>query len=56
MRVAGGEVREAVHPYVIFIPKVSVLSAGTPKRERVIHISRNPRRVVRLCRKEDKLI
>ena len=42
LRVVGGALREAVHPYVIFIPNVSVLSVGTPKKERVVRISGNP--------------
>jgi hypothetical protein len=32
LRVVGGALREAIHSYVIFIPNVSVLSAGTPKK------------------------
>jgi hypothetical protein len=56
LRVVGGALREAVHPYVIFCPNVSVLSAGTPKNERVVRISGNPRRVVQFCRKEDGLL
>jgi hypothetical protein len=52
MRVVGGAPREFVHPYVIFSPNVSVLSVGTPKKERVVQISGNPRRVVRFCRRE----
>jgi hypothetical protein len=52
MRVDGGAMRESIHPYEIFSPNVSILSVGTPKKERVIHISGNPRRVVRFCKRE----
>jgi hypothetical protein len=52
LRVVGGAPREAVHPYAIFIPNISILSVGTPKNERVVRISGNPRRAVRFCRRE----
>jgi hypothetical protein len=32
LRVVGGALREAVHPYAIFSPNVSILSVGTPKK------------------------
>jgi hypothetical protein len=44
--------REVIHPYVIFIPNVSVLSVGTPKKERDVQIYGNPRRVIRFYRRE----
>jgi hypothetical protein len=49
LRVVGGAFWEAVHTYAIFSPNVSILSAGIPKKERVVHISGNPRRVIRFC-------
>jgi hypothetical protein len=52
LRVVGGALREAVHPYVIFVPNVLVLSGGTPKKERVVWISENLRRVIRFYRRE----
>jgi hypothetical protein len=36
--------RETVHPYVIVSPNISVLSAGTPKKERAVQIAGNPGR------------
>jgi hypothetical protein len=44
--------REILHPYDIFSPNVSILSDGTPKKERFIRIFGNPRRVIRFCRRE----
>jgi hypothetical protein len=43
---------EAIHPYVIISPSVSILSVGTPKKERVVRSSRNPRRVIRFFKRE----
>jgi hypothetical protein len=44
LRVVGVALREVVHLYVIVSPNVSVLSARTPKKERAVWISGNPRR------------
>jgi hypothetical protein len=49
LRVVEGALREVVHTYAIFSPNVSILSDGIAKKERVIRISRNLRRVVRFC-------
>jgi hypothetical protein len=51
LRIAGGVLREAVHPYPIFSPNVSVESVETLKRERVVRISGNPWRAVRISEK-----
>jgi hypothetical protein len=50
LRFVGGAQREVVQPYVIFSPNVSVLSAGAPKKERVVWFYRIERMVARsLC-------
>jgi hypothetical protein len=53
LRVVGGALREAVDLCAIFSPNVSILSVGTPKKERVVRIFGNPRRAIRFWRKED---
>jgi hypothetical protein len=52
LRVVGGALREAIHPYENSPPNISILSDGTPKKERVVWICGNPRRALRFCRRE----
>jgi hypothetical protein len=52
LKVVGGALKEAVHSYAMFSPNTQVQSVETPKIERVVPFSGNPRRVVRFCRRE----
>jgi hypothetical protein len=52
LKLVGGALKEVVHSYALFSPNVQVTSVETPQKGRSYEISRNPRRVVRFCRRE----
>jgi hypothetical protein len=56
LRVSGGALEEVVLSYAKIIPNVQVLRAETPQKGGSYGFSGNPRRVVRFCRKERRLV
>jgi hypothetical protein len=54
--VSGGVLEEAVLFYAKISPNVQVLRAETPQKGGSYRFSGNPRRVVRFCRKERRLV
>jgi hypothetical protein len=56
LRVFGGALEEVVVSYAKIIPKVQLLMVGTPQKAGLYKFSGNPRRVIRFCRKERRLV
>jgi hypothetical protein len=56
LRVSGGALEEAVLSYAKIGPNVQVSRVETYQKGGSYEFSRNPRRVIRFCRKERRLV
>jgi hypothetical protein len=56
LRVYGGALEEVVLFYPKISPNVQVLRAKTPQKGGLYGFSGNPRRAIRFCRKERRLV
>jgi len=56
LRVSGGAVEETILSHAKVSPNVQLLRVETPQKGGSYGFSGNPRRVVRFCRKERRLV